>query len=492
MIPNLTDRDALDALLKALERAGIGCTVVVDDDDHDTIARVYANEPIARIFGVDVDAMRKLPPMDFIAPGERERIREMRTELIKTGQHVPTVETAILRPDGSSVPVEIGLAHVDLPKGRAVFVFLRDVSEKAKIQAALRDSERRFRSVAEASPDSIAIYKDGRYQYANPVALRILGVKSFDELQGVDSRQDFSPERREELASYLARVRRGEPMPPLLNRRQTAEGKDVLFESSVSVVSLDVGEVVISYSRDITERTHLQAELMKHDRLASVGILAAGVAHELNNPLTTVAMQARKLRAEAEKRDLPADVREGLEQIDEAAKRLSSIIGDLLFVARPSDRPQAHVDVAQILLSTVSLFRAGTPNCPPIEIATETLPPICGQASKLGQVVLNVLRNAAQAIEGTPNGKIRVSAAPSDDHIEIVIEDDGPGIHVDHLPRVMQPFFTTKQNGTGLGLWISHTLVTEHGGTLDVQSVGGRGTRVAIRLPINATAPAGA
>jgi PAS domain S-box-containing protein len=484
MIPKLTADEALDSLLKAIESAGIGCTVVIDDEK-DTIERVYANAPIERLLGVDANTLLSMPPMDFVAPSESERIWGVRND-INSGRPAPAfIESAIITADRSTtVLVELGIAHVPIEKGRAVFVFIRDISEKVKIESALRDSERRFRTVAEASPDSITILKGGRYEYANPAALRRLGVSSVEDIEPFDSPHLFSSDRRDEILAYMARVRRGENVQPLLTRRRVADGKEVLFETSMSTLSLDAGESIISYSRDITERTQLQAELMKHDRLASVGILAAGVAHELNNPLMTVSMQAHKLAVEARERDLPADIREGLEQIEDAAKRLSSIIGDLLSVARPSDRTQAHVDVAQILGSSVALFRAGTLKCPPIKVTTAPLPPICGQASKLGQVILNVLRNAAQALEAAPDGgEIRVRAAFADERIVIEIEDDGPGIHADDLPRITQPFFTTKHNGTGLGLWISHTLIVEHGGTLDISSTAPRGTRVTIRLP---------
>jgi PAS domain S-box-containing protein len=485
MIPKLSPGDELDALLRALESAGIGCTVVVDDGQK--IDRVYANEPIAKIFGLDVAAMRALPPMGLLTPEEHARLSVVRAEVKDGGPRPPFVETTIVRPDGVKIPVEVGMAHLQVHSSNAMFVFLRDISEKTKMEAALRESESRFRSVAETSPDSIAIYKGGRYVYANPVSLRVLGKKSFDEIEGVDAMRNISDERREEIRAFIARARNGGPrVPPLLSRTISPEGKELLFESTISVLPAAGEPTIIAYSRDITERDHLQAELMKQDRLASVGILAAGVAHELNNPLTTVTMQAKKLRSEAERRDLPSDIRAGLEQIDEAATRLQTIINDLLFVARPSERPQAHIDVAQIIASTVSLFRAGTPRCPPIDVTIASLPPICGHASKLGQVVLNVLRNAAQALDGVPNGEIRVNASVISEQIEIEIKDNGPGIPREDLPRVTQPFFTTKQNGTGLGLWISHTLVAEHGGTLDVASRAESGTRVTIRVPIAA------
>jgi signal transduction histidine kinase len=261
------------------------------------------------------------------------------------------------------------------------------------------------------------------------------------------------------------------------------DGKDHFLEASLSLTSMGGAPAVISYTRDITERVRLQAELMKQDRLAAVGILAAGVAHELSNPLTSLRMQAHKLRADAAKDGLSPEMVLGLAQIDEAAQRMNTIIADLLFMARPAEQPQAHVDVAQILASTIALLRAGTPGCPPVHADIGELVPIQGYASKLGQVFFNVLRNAVQAVESRPQGEIKVRARLVRESIEIVVEDNGVGIPPETIARVTQPFFTTKPTGTGLGLWISQTLMAHHGGVLDLTSRQNVGTTVTLRLP---------
>lgn len=178
------------------------------------------------------------------------------------------------------------------------------------------------------------------------------------------------------------------------------------------------------------------------------------------------------------------DVQRTLEQMDEAASHMQAIIQDLLFIARPCDQPQAYVDVARVLSSTVALMRAGMHECPPICIDLPELPPIEGFASKPGQVFLNVLRNAVQAVENVPDAEIRVQGRACGDAIEIVISDNGVGIPSGLIPRLTQPFFTTKPHGTGLGLWISHALMAQHAGKLEIRSAESRGTRVSLSLPL--------
>ncbi len=234
------------------------------------------------------------------------------------------------------------------------------------------------------------------------------------------------------------------------------------------------------FAGDVTDRERLQAEMMKKDRLASVGMLAAGIAHELNNPLTALSIQLELLRA----RPLGAEEAAAFEQMCEATERMRSIIADLLFMARPSEHPQMHVDVAKILASSVQLLRAGTPSCPPIELAMEPLPAVQAYASKLGQVFLNVLRNAVEAVESIPAARVSVLARAIESGIEIRVADNGHGVSDDVLARIAQPFFTTKPNGSGLGLWISHSLVALHGGTLDLVSREGEGTEVRVWVPL--------
>ena len=146
-----------------------------------------------------------------------------------------------------------------------------------------------------------------------------------------------------ERAEYLARIERGERVAPILHRLRTPSGAEQTLESSLSFMTFEGRSAIVSWTRDITERMQLQAELMKRDRLAAVGLLAAGVAHEINNPLTALALQARKVRERAGELSLPIDVRASLEQIDDAAGRMGAIIKDLLFMARPVEPEVARV-----------------------------------------------------------------------------------------------------------------------------------------------------
>jgi PAS domain S-box-containing protein len=472
----------LERLLDALESAGLGLTVVIDHGDR--LERVYANRCLAELMGLDLETMVRLPVLDPMPPAERERLRALRATTASGSPAPSLVETSIVRPDGTSVPLEVALGYTRDDGKKLSFAFMRDLSKNAEMARALRESEERFRNLAETSPDSIAVYSSGRVVYANPVARQHLGIRSAEDLTQCKPEAFVTPERRALVVEHLERVRRGERPPPLPPIRVTGpDEQELVLETSLSLVTLDGEPAIFSYTRDITERMRMQAELVKKDRLASVGILAAGVAHELNNPLTSLGMQVRKLRSDADEHGFSESVRTSLEQIEEASRRMNTIIADLLFMARPVDQPQAHVDVAQILTSTIALLRAGLVRCPEIVNDIATLPPIRGYTSKLGQVFLNILRNAVQAVEDRPDGRIHVTARVEGGSIEISVRDNGEGIPSDVMPRVTQPFFSTKPTGTGLGLWISQTLIAQHNGELEVSSPPGEGTTVTLRLP---------
>jgi signal transduction histidine kinase len=176
-----------------------------------------------------------------------------------------------------------------------------------------------------------------------------------------------------------------------------------------------------------------------------------------------------------------------LRQIEEGTARLKTVLGDLLFMARDSKSSQAHVDVVRVLESTISLVRSGA--APGVELVTELAPcpAIVAHPTKLGQVFLNVILNALQAVEGRAGGVVRVSLVDrsKDGFRDVVVRDDGPGIPPDRLPRVFDPFFTTKPEGTGLGLSISHAIVRAHGGSIRVESKVGEGTSVKVTLPLS-------
>jgi nitrogen-specific signal transduction histidine kinase len=249
-------------------------------------------------------------------------------------------------------------------------------------------------------------------------------------------------------------------------------------------------------AHDVTERKELQAKASLAERMASIGTIAAGVAHEINNPLTYVIANVRRIHAvlSSPGGDVPSSelVQMAAEAVS-GVERVEVIVRDLKMFSRADTDVVMPIDVRAVLESTARIAESEVRLRARLVQDFEDVPLAVGNASRLGQVFLNLLVNAAHSI---PEGdiaahEIRISARRAGDRVAIEVSDTGAGISKENLPRVFQAFFTTKPVGvgTGLGLAICHTIVTSMGGEISVTSEVGVGTTVRVLLPI-AVAPA--
>lgn len=243
--------------------------------------------------------------------------------------------------------------------------------------------------------------------------------------------------------------------------------------------------------RDLTRRKEMEEDLKRADRLALLGTLAAGLAHEIKNPLGGIKGAAQLLRREADR--IPA-IAQYTDIMIREADRVNLLIEQLLDLSRPATLNLAAVNIHEILDDVLLLEKqaveeqrvALTKNYDP------SLPPIRGDRAQLTQVFLNLVRNALQAMRG--QGRLTVTTRIATDfHIRepggartnfiwVEVEDDGPGIREEDLPHIFSPFFTTKNNGTGLGLAISYRIIKEHGGLIRVESLEGKGATFKVSL----------
>jgi len=294
---------------------------------------------------------------------------------------------------------------------------------------------------------------------------------------------DVNPNfKREAVAEPLQRLLRGEIEEFKLDAvaHETLRGEHVAWNIHGGLIrqgSLPAGAVLLI--EDITERVGLERAAQQSEKLAALGTLAAGLAHELNNPIGIITSRAELMLLEAESKALPEDVGEDLRVIHRHAQRVARIAQGLLSFSRHSSGEQGRVDLNRVVDETlllvekmivkdgVMLRRALAPG----------LPPIWGDANALQQVVMNLVTNARDAVKD--GGEIFVETGATIERpggVRLVVRDTGPGIPPEILPKIFDPFFTTKAEGTGLGLSISYGIVRDHQGTVDVQSKLGEGT----------------
>jgi len=274
-----------------------------------------------------------------------------------------------------------------------------------------------------------------------------------------------------------------------------ADGTEVLMEFSASTIEVSGERLVLTIGRDVGDQVRSQAQLMVADRMVSIGMLAAGVAHEINNPLVAVSgnleLAARELErlakggteAAAAAETLAAEIGDARE----AADRVRDIVRDLRIFSRSEDELSLPVDLHRVLESSLRLARNEIRHRAHVVKDFGAVPPVLANESRLGQVFLNLLVNAAQAMqEGRADTQeIRVRTYTDDGWAVVEITDSGPGMSAEVLQRLFTPFFTTKPVGvgTGLGLAICHRIVNSLHGDIAVVSEVGRGTTFRVSLP---------
>ena len=234
------------------------------------------------------------------------------------------------------------------------------------------------------------------------------------------------------------------------------------------------------------ERAALEQGARRAEKLAALGTLAAGLAHELNNPIGIICSRIEVMLLEAESTGLPEAIRSDLQVLHRNAQRVARIAHGLLSFSRQSPGTHAIVQLNDVVRETLLLAeRQVTRTGIKLTVeAADALPPVRGDSSALEQVLLNLVTNAADAVEA--GGEIRIITRPHPERagcVQLIVADSGSGIPPDVLPSIFDPFFSTKPSGTGLGLSVSDGIVREHGGTIDVEATPGQGTRFTITLP---------
>jgi two-component system sensor histidine kinase PilS (NtrC family) len=263
-------------------------------------------------------------------------------------------------------------------------------------------------------------------------------------------------------------------------------GSKAMLGFTASLLKDDAETVrgIILTFQDITRLIEMEEQIRRQERLATVGSLAAGIAHEIRNPLASLSGSIQMLQGELE---LQGDHKHLMDIVLRETDRLNTIITEFLDYARPRSNQMEQISLASFLEETIALFRNSREFRKDIVISCDIPSAIAipGDSRRLRQVFWNLLINAAQAIpEG---GTITISAASGAgidaDEVAIRILDSGMGIDAEHLEHIFDPFFTTKPAGTGLGLAIAYRIIEDHNGTIDVKSERGKGTAVVIRLP---------
>ena len=367
--------------------------------------------------------------------------------------------------------------------------------ELAEGLESIQRSTDELRVLFDRLPDLVIIHRDGTILWTNRAVSQVLGYPKSDDLVGRPLLDIVDPNYRELVMSSMdskvdARPLDDGEVPPLVEGRLlTSDGEIVMVEvAPTQEVSFSGKPARLVVGRDVTERMRLRQQLLTADRMASIGMLAAGVAHEVNNPLAYVLNNVEMAIKElAPLGDRTRASRDALGIALEGVDRIRTIVRELLELARVDDAAVGPVDVRAIVESTVALAAQKISERARLETHYAPVPLARGTAARLGQVLLNLLTNALEAMPpgSRETNRLRVSVGCSPaGGVMVQVSDNGVGISPEHAARIFDPFFTTKANGsgTGLGLAISQRLVAELGGELSFESVPERGTTFSLTL----------
>jgi two-component system NtrC family sensor kinase len=505
----------------------------------------YESPSVERVLGYKPEELLGENILAYIHPDDQEAVVQAFSDIIAQGRGQPlSVETRLLHKDGEWRMIEgIGNNLLEDPRLNGIVInyrdtterkrmeeslhkaqlelearvsertreletlnskLARDVAERERAEQALRESEKRFREIFNGVSDEI-IYVDpaGTVLQVNDRVWDIFGYAPSEIIgRNIGEFDLFDPTEEVHVADLMATaIAEGRANSLVQVEANHKDGHKVAVEVDSRVIRSEDGDIegFVNILRDVTERKRAEEEkqtmeqqLQLAGRLASVGELASGVAHELNNPIAVVLMYAELLR---DRQDLEESAKADVQTIMAEAERASRITGNLLSFARKHKPERALISINEVIEKTLELhvYRMKVNN---IEVSAQLdpdLPLTMADYYQLQQVFVNVITNAEQVMtEAHGRGTLSVTSATAGMNIVVTFADDGPGIPEENLNRIFDPFFTTKEvgKGTGLGLSICFGIVQGHGGRMYATSDHGKGTTFVVEIPIVSEAEA--
>lgn len=373
----------------------------------------------------------------------------------------------------------------------------REIDDRKKAEKILLEERHKIQKFLDvACVIFVMIDRDQCVKLINKKGCEVLGVEE-KEILGWNWFDHFVPERlRKEVKAVFEQWMKGEVEPAdyFENPIVTKDHEERLIAWNNTVFRDDDGRInaTLSSGQDITEKVELQKQVQQSEKLAAVGQLASGLAHEIGTPLNIIAGRAEYMLRKTEKDDI------NLERIIHQIERITGIVSRLLDFTRPKSLEIRSVNLKGIVENTLAFFEHQL-NEKKIVVSIEfpdTLPDIQADPDQIHQVLFNIILNAIQAM--SKGGRLSVKVAQSkprkgrleevgDRYIRITLSDTGVGIPEDEIPRIFDPFYSTKgpDQGTGLGLSVSHAIMRSHGGRIDVKSRLGHGTEFCLLLPLD-------
>ena len=453
-------------------------------------AMLYWNPAFAKAVGTSSELLGT-DTLAWVHPGDRARVADIFRRTLDQGQPFRT-EYRLCRNDGTTRYIEAQLGVIRDDHGTATHLLsvARDVTEGRAAHERIRQQA----ALLDKAQDAILVLDlADRVIFWNKGAERLFGWKAAEVL-GKDGFELLGSEPESTAAARLQTYALGEWRGELRQRNQGRE--EVTVQSSWTLVRSDAGaaESVLMINTDVTERRRIEAQLLRSQRTESLGLLAGGVAHDLNNMLTPIITSAGLLKGCMKDEDGEQLVK----IIDSSAKHGAALVRNLLAFARGAEGEHTEIDLEELVGDFIEFVRPALPGSISLIADIGFAPHVQADSTQLKQVLVNLCLNARDAmpkgghicvaldrVELEGQALLRFPDARPGTYAQIVVSDTGVGIPADKIDRIFDPFFTTKESGkgTGLGLSTVRGIVKGHGGTMSVESTVGKGTTFRILLP---------
>ncbi len=414
----------------------------------------------------------------FVHPDDSAELPQELQQHFAQDQAPEVLDKRLLRLDGQVIHVEAKAVPIKYQGRRAVQLLFRDVTGRKKAEAALVEREREFRRVLKLSPEPIVLLRDGIINFVNDKGIELFNGNHEGELIGRSIFDFFCSSSHPIIEEQMHKVVHTDGSCDFIELKlKRLDGEQLDVELSCIYIYKHIDSPLLQIViRDMTERKRTEEMIRRSEKLSIVGELAAGVAHEIRNPLTSLKGFLQLLK---EKNTVYVDIM--LNEIE----RISNIVNEFMSFAKPHAVKFVEIDLRTLIENVIYLMEPQamlfnvqmTLHCDP-DVRT-----ICCEPNQIKQVFMNLLKNA---IESMPHGgTIEIAIRPTEnDSVSIRIVDQGIGIPEEKLSKVGEPFYSLKENGTGLGLMVCHRIIETHNGSMSIQSKLQEGTTVEIEIPV--------
>lgn len=389
-----------------------------------------------------------------------------------------------LRADGEEFPVEAAISHITVEGKKFYTVILRDITERKQAEQLLRRNEERYRQLIAASPLAIVVYRADKVILINDAGLKLFGAVTQSEILGKSHFDLFHPDSHALIRERTQQLLEGRTIVPIVEEKiLTLDGRIVEVEVNKDKFIDEEGPAILTMIRDISERKRLQEQLRKTERIAELGTLASGMAHEIGTPMNVILGRAEYLMQRTQEEPL----KKGLQTIITQVERITKVMNQLLAFARRRPPEGRAIDLVKTIEDSLEIFqeRMVESRITVEKMIEANVPLVRADRDELIQVLINLVTNSLHAMPA--GGRLRLSLAHENSHVRLGVSDTGHGMPEDIRSKIFEPFFTTKDfgKGTGLGLTVVKGIIEECGGTIAVESAVDKGTTFWIRLPLH-------